>query len=266
MSVEEKQEKREIPAEKSAIGHVVKGMKAYETEAELEELKAGFAEMVKGQKAAPEFDPERVLTFIASDETPDRDGDVIRVDGGDIKNFKRNPIFLKQHDVRDPCGRVIVFKKINNAEGSPGGKAWQAKVYFPAEIEDCDEVFKMYQFGIYNTVSIRFTYKEVYNPSDPSERKQLGLGPWGVEVRKWEMLELSAVAIPANPNAVIEKSMGDTIKDYLDNTRKEIAAQLKNFEARLDKLETASNVEKGNPQEESVDSLVASIAGKEIKF
>jgi hypothetical protein len=248
------------------FGRLVKGAKAFEDDSELSELKQAHAEIFKGAKAAPEFDPERVLTFIASDETPDRDGDIVRVDGGDIKNFKKNPIFLKQHNVYDPCGRVLVFKKINNADGSPGGKAWQAKVYFPKEIEDCDEVFKMYEHGIYNTVSIRFSYKEVYSPSDPAERKSLGLGPWGVEVRKWEMLELSAVAIPANPNAAIQKSFDDAVKEYLDSAKAEIAAQFANLEKRIAELESNQKVEKAAPQDESVDSLVASIAGKEIKF
>ncbi len=47
------------------------------------------------------------LTFIASDETPDRYGDVILVSGWQLENFRKNPVFLLGHDYGAPAiGRV----------------------------------------------------------------------------------------------------------------------------------------------------------------
>src|SRR5262245_25714543 len=37
------------------------------------------------------------LEFVLSDETPDRMGDIIRADGWDTRNFKRNPVALFAH-------------------------------------------------------------------------------------------------------------------------------------------------------------------------
>jgi hypothetical protein len=52
----------------------------------------------------------RSLDFIASDETQDRYGDVIRADGWDLSAFKRNPVFLWAHqDKQTPIGRVVSF-------------------------------------------------------------------------------------------------------------------------------------------------------------
>src|SRR4026207_44468 len=40
----------------------------------------------------------RLIEFIASQEVPDRDGDVIEVAGIDTTDFMRNPILLGDHD------------------------------------------------------------------------------------------------------------------------------------------------------------------------
>ena len=44
---------------------------------------------------------ENEYEFIMSDETIDRDGEVIKVDGWDLKNFKKNSILLwgHRHDI-----------------------------------------------------------------------------------------------------------------------------------------------------------------------
>ena len=50
---------------------------------------------------------EREFEFIASDETPDSYGDIVRAEGWDLKRYKKNPIILHN----SPSGaieRVIV--------------------------------------------------------------------------------------------------------------------------------------------------------------
>ena len=52
-------------------------------------------------------DSDDTFDFVASEESEDRMGDVIKVDGWDLKNFKRNPVFLFAHDNnRPPIGVV----------------------------------------------------------------------------------------------------------------------------------------------------------------
>lgn len=40
---------------------------------------------------------DETYSFVASDETADRYGDIVRVAGWDLANYKRNPIVLFQH-------------------------------------------------------------------------------------------------------------------------------------------------------------------------
>ena len=200
------------------------------TSEELEELRKSF---VSGTKALPEsFNPERVITFLATDETPDRAGDIIRVDGGNMKRFMENPVFLVQHSGL-PIGFVLSMKKISNSETSPNGKAWIAKVYFPEDDEESEEIFVKYKNGSLRAVSIGFRAKKVNNPSDETERKKIGLGAYGWEILEWEMLELSAAAIPCNPNALRVKSMGKT------DTSDKVLDLLNSVNSRLDAIEKA---------------------------
>lgn len=48
----------------------------------------------------------RPLTVVASEESEDRLGDVVRADGWDLQAYRRNPVFLWAHDyTRTPIGR-----------------------------------------------------------------------------------------------------------------------------------------------------------------
>jgi len=106
---------RQAPSEKSAMGSLLHQAKAYENDEELAELKAVYA---NGRKAEtlPEFKAERILTFLATDETPDRAGDIVRVDGGDVKRFMQNPVFLVQHRAL-PVARVLLFRGSHHLGG-----------------------------------------------------------------------------------------------------------------------------------------------------
>lgn len=220
---------------------------------EIEELRKSYAD---GTKAAPEtFNPDRVLTFLATDETQDRAGDIVRVDGGNVKRFMENPVFLVQH-YGLPVARVLSMKKISNSESSPNGKAWIAKVYFPEDDEESVEIFNKYKNGVLSAVSIGFKAKKVNNPSDETERKKIGLGAYGWEILEWEMLELSAAAIPCNPNALRVKSM----QPLQDNSK--VLDAINAINDRLDAIEKA--VKKPEEKEISAESVKAYFAKNPI--
>ena len=177
----------------------------------------GRSEQGKGAEPSKEFKKDRFITFIASDETPDSYGDVLRVDGCDLWRFKKGAAaFISSHDMRDlsgACGVIVKATKVKNVEGSPEGKAVLVTVYFPTfeEDPDADRIFKKYKAGTLNAVSVGLSVDEMHDPADPKERKALGLGPYGVEVRKWTPHELSAVTVGANPNALIRKALSKSI-------------------------------------------------------
>src|ERR1700674_5500045 len=50
----------------------------------------------------------RTITFVASTESTDRYGDIIRVSGWQTKNYMQNPVFLWAHRSTDPpIGKTV---------------------------------------------------------------------------------------------------------------------------------------------------------------
>lgn len=208
-----------------------------------------YLEICKTFKRAPsgtatggstEFDKTRFITFVASDETVDSYGDILRVDGVDLTRFKtKSAAFICSHDIRDiegACGVIVNARKAKNVEGSPEGKAVLVSIYFPTaeEDEDADYIFKKYKSGTLNAVSVGFTPIACNDPPlNSPERKAMGLGPHGVEFTKWAPYELSAVTVGANPNALMQRTLKnqttDTIIKMIEDQNLVIAEIVKNI-------------------------------------
>ena len=117
------------------------------------------------------------LTAVASDETVDRMGDSLAIDKWDFKNFKKNPVLQLSHDYSQvPIGLVKNLKIV--------GKKLTFEPVFHEFTQAAREVKKLYEEGIMKAFSVGFIW--------PREDKG-----------KFELLEISAVSIPANPNALV---------------------------------------------------------------
>lgn len=126
---------------------------------------------------------------IASDDSVDRDGERIEPDGIDLKNFKKNPVLLWAHDYhQEPIGKVVSIKK--------EGRKVIFKPKFAIDIsEKARQIFEFYKQGYLNAFSIGFVPKEW-----EMERKQDN----NIRVfTKTELLEISAVPVPSNPEALV---------------------------------------------------------------
>jgi len=152
----------------------------------------------------------RVLKYTITDQTPDRFEDVVLAKGMDSKNYEKNPIIPFAHNSWDlPIGNTIKLAIKGTAVEADG-------VFMDDSIDKSgrsDIVFKMAASGFLKAASIGFIPKKVSRPSDEEERKRLGLGRFGVLYEKWELLEWSAVTIPANPNALNNAFEGIERKD-----------------------------------------------------
>ena len=160
---------------------------------------------------------ERSVQFTISREVKDRDGDILRAGGVDFSNYMKNAVFLGFHNSRDfPLGKVTKFWV--------EGDAVKAIVYFPT-VEELstnpeqasekaklvDFTYHCYKTGMLNAVSVGFI------PLEWTEIKD------GYDITKWELLEFSAVAVPANQDAIAEavKSFGtDFAKDFVSTVSK----------------------------------------------
>ncbi len=164
----------------------------------LEAYRRGLADAPVVQKfsvchaVAPNED--RPLTVVASDESADRLGDVVRADGWDLDAYKHNPVFLWAHDyTRTPIGR-------SSWVGVDGSKLLATVEFAPTAF--AQEVELLYRQRFLRAVSVGFRARAF------SFRKGRDGSVDGVEYTRQELLELSAVPVPANPHALAKALEG----------------------------------------------------------
>lgn len=135
-----------------------------------------------------------VVTFVFSTDGQDRHGDII-VQNFDLKNFLGNPVFINSHrygDATEVIGRVNSIRKIVSASGSQH----EGEVEFAVDANPKAKViFDLYAGGFLHAVSIG---------GIPLEFDAKG------NITKLELLEVSAVAVPANAEALAKQKGIDT--------------------------------------------------------
>ena len=164
----------------------------------------------------------RKMTFVASDFTRDRYKTVLNQDNWQLKNYNRNGIIAYQHDTYNSDPDCIIGKGRAFTElDSKGKNRLMIEIEFePAEMNElADKVYKKLQFGTLNAVSVGF--------------RAIGKGSWGkgdegpgqpnetYYYAGQELLEVSVVNLPANPNA-LRRSAED--EDELKTLREEALA------------------------------------------
>jgi len=131
-------------------------------------------------------DDSETMEFIASEESEDRFGDIIEVDGWQLANFRRNPVFLWAHDSRTPpVGRVTKVGPSETGRQLLASVKWDMDDPFAAMIQS------KYANRFMRAVSVGFR---------PLEFNLMDKG--GIRFTKQDLLELSAVPVPAHPKAL----------------------------------------------------------------
>jgi len=154
-------------------------------------------------------DETRTVSFIASDETVDRMGDIIRVKGWELRNYRKNPIILWQHNADQPIGTGSAKK----GQTAGGTSALLVDITFAkaAAHPFAEQVFQLVKDKVLRANSVGFLPMQTTRPENDEERAALGLGPYGVVFEKAELFENSVVSVPANPSAVA-LAMGDMVQ------------------------------------------------------
>lgn len=139
-------------------------------------------------------DEQRTITAVISTSEIDRDNEVLLPKGLEKEQYERNPVVLWAHDYWNvPIGRALWVKA--------GRSRITAKIEF-AETEQAEEVYQLFKGGFLNAFSVGFRILADHAPTPDEIKKQ----PEWAEVRrvidKWELLEFSAVPVPANPGAL----------------------------------------------------------------
>jgi len=132
---------------------------------------------------------ERTLIGTASTEVMDRDKEIIKTDGWELDNFRKNPVILLSHEYRQPpIGKALWVKKDKN------GLTFKAQF---AKTQVAEEVFQLYKDGFMRAFSVGFIPKEWEEGNSEDDK-----GPRRVYTKQ-ELLEISAVSVPSNPEALV---------------------------------------------------------------
>ena len=137
---------------------------------------------VKQLHATVERNASGKMVAVATTESTDRDGEVIKLSAWDIASFSKNPVMLWAHNHMElPIGRAE-----NVSFSTVGGKA--AMTFEPAFHDETDQaraIGKLYEKGILTSFSVGFI---------PHERE-------GNTITRAELVEISGVNVPANADA-----------------------------------------------------------------
>ena len=139
----------------------------------------------------------RVVEFVGSDETVDRSGDVVSVEGWDLEQFKKNPVILFGHRYGEPpVGKALDVYKEN------GRLKFKVQFASAEEYPFADTVYRLVKGGYIKATSVGFIPK-AWEDYGVQEGEEAGMRKPRRRYTKQELLELSVVSVPANPNALI---------------------------------------------------------------
>jgi phage head maturation protease len=152
--------------------------------------------------------PPAALDFISSDETLDRYGEIIAATGWNLENSRRNPLFQNSHQYGDiifTLGKALITEVRTVADR----QVLFQRIEFATEANPMARIaYALYSRGFLKTVSVGFIpvrWEDGTPSSSPAAPKSDEGGssiPFRRRYLEQELLEVSAVAIPANPNAL----------------------------------------------------------------
>jgi hypothetical protein len=152
--------------------------------------------------AAGDVGEAPVLDFVASTAALDRYCEVIEPAGWRLESYRQNPVFQNSHQYGD-----IMFtlgKALRTEVRTEGGKpALCQRVEFAVEVNPVARVaYGLYKGGFLRAVSVGFVPVRWEDGGDDAALVE-GCKPPRRRYLEQELLEVSAVAIPANPEALI---------------------------------------------------------------
>lgn len=137
---------------------------------------------------------ERTVTAVISTGAIDRDNEILLPKGADFEQYMKNPVVLWAHGYRDtPIAKALWIKKT--------WKNIKAKLQF-ADTPQAEEIYQLFKGGFLKAFSVGFRPIKSHRPDEKEIAKNPEwAGVWLI-YDEWELLEFSAVPVPANPEAL----------------------------------------------------------------
>ena len=179
---------------------------------------------------------EGIISAIVSTESVDRDGDIIRQDGWDLRHFKAHPVLLSSHNYRGLTNQIGEWTRMEVVGKELVG---EARYYIGQGNPEAD-------WGFFLAGRDKAAFSVGFMP-DMAEAKELqGDGKTSYEFKSQELLEVSQVTVPSNRQSlqamkgigldpVMEKLVDEVLDDMEpeENTSRLVPDKIEDHDSAL---------------------------------
>ena len=220
--------------------------------------------MLRAKIIRPELkildEKEGRVSAVVSTESTDRDGDIIRVAGWDLKSFLTHPVLLSSHDYRSLRS---VIGEWESMEVKGKRLVGTAKYYIGEGNEEADWGFNLAKRQ-------RAAFSVGFIP-DMEKAEPIGAEPSGffafqpMEFNGQELLEVSHVSVPSNPDALqrmkspnLDPAIAEVVEEILTDEVDIETDDAPGIDIRFDRLESMLQeihdaVKPDEPTEDDID-------------
>lgn len=179
------------------------------------------------------------VSAVVSTESKDRDGDVIRVAGWDLESFRKHPVLLSSHDYRSLRSVIGEWESMDIRGKRLIGTA---KYYIGEGNDEADWGFNLAKRS---RAAFSVGFIPDMDKATPLDEDKGGMFQ-AMEFNGQELLEVSHVSIPSNPDALqrmkgldLDPAVAEVVEEILaDEVEIEANADgVPSIEIRLDRLE-----------------------------
>ena len=134
------------------------------------------------------------ISATVSSESMDRDGDVIRASGWGLTNFMKHPVLLASHDYHSLRSQIGVWESMEVDGTTMKGTA---RFFIGKGNAEADWAFELAKE---KALAFSVGFIPDMEKATPLAKDSMGAG--GMEFSGQELLEVSAVTVPSNPDAL----------------------------------------------------------------
>jgi len=148
----------------------------------------------------PEAEDGVIRGAVASDETLDSHGTIIKAGGWDLQRYSKNPVLIWSHKASGFLTEPEPEDVLGTAKASVSGDSLVADLNFDMESPKAAEVYRKMKNKVIRALSVGFRPRE-WHYEDRGDREIM-------VITKAELAEISVVPIPSNPNT-LARSLAD---------------------------------------------------------
>ena len=131
---------------------------------------------------------EGIISAIVSTESVDRDGDIIRQEGWDLRHFKAHPVLLSSHNYRGLTNQIGEWTRMEVVGKELVG---EARYYIGQGNPEAD-------WGFFLAGRDKAAFSVGFMPDMAQAKELQGDGKTSYEFKAQELLEVSQVTVPSN--------------------------------------------------------------------